>query len=100
MLFDTHTNLMWHPDHLSDEFVQFACEATRAKMRLSPDVYFAGSDVQEKNAFDSTPEQLLAATSEADRVIVFGICAPYCGINADQELIARFVREHSDRFIG
>ena len=33
-------------------------------------------------------------------MIVFGIKAPFCGINADQELIAKFVREHADRFIG
>lgn len=99
MLFDTHTNLMWYPDHLSDEFVEFAWEAKKAKMKLSPDVYFAGSDVQEQNAFDSTPDQLLAATQDTDRVIVFGIRAPFCGINADQELIARFVKQH-EKFIG
>ena len=33
MLFDTHSNLMWYPDHLSDEFVEFAWEAKRAKMK-------------------------------------------------------------------
>ena len=44
MLFDTHTNLMWYPDHLSDEFVEFAWEAKRAKMKLTDDVYFAGSE--------------------------------------------------------
>jgi predicted TIM-barrel fold metal-dependent hydrolase len=99
-MFDTHTNLMWYPDHLSREFVEFALEAKKAKMRLSDDVYFAGSDTPEQNAFDSTPEQLLNATEAMDRVIVFGIKAPYCGINADQELIAEFVNEHSDRFIG
>ena len=43
MIFDTHTNLMWYPDHLSDEFVKFAWEAKKAKMKLSPDVHFAGS---------------------------------------------------------
>jgi predicted TIM-barrel fold metal-dependent hydrolase len=100
MLFDTHTNLMWYPDHLSDEFVKFAWEAKRAKMRLSQDVYFAGAATKESNAFDSRPEQLLAATKGCDKVIVFGIVAPFCGIRADQELIGRFVREHSDRFIG
>ena len=99
-MFDTHTNLMWYPDHLSREFVEFALEAKKAKMRLSDEVYFAGSDTPEQNAFDSTPEQLLNATEAMDRVIVFGIKAPYCGINADQELIAEFVNEHSDRFIG
>jgi len=99
-MFDTHTNLMWYPDHLSDEFVEFALEAKKAKMRLSEDVYFAGSNTPEKNAFDSTPEQLLEATATMDRVIVFGIKALFCGINADQNLIADFVNEHSDRFIG
>ena len=69
-------------------------------MRLSDDVYFAGTDTPEKNAFDSTTEQLLEATKEMDRIIVFGIKAPFCGINADQELIASFVKEHNDRFIG
>ena len=100
MLFDTHTNLMWYPDHLSDEFVEFAWEAKRAKMKLSNDVYFAGTDTDQNNAFDSVPETLLEATADMDKVIVFGIKAPFCGINADQELIARFVQEHSDRFIG
>ncbi len=100
MLFDTHTNLMWYPDHYSDELVEFAWEAKRAKMKLSPDVYFAGGSVHQNNAFDSRPEQLLAATAEADKVIVFGIKAPFCGINADQELIAAFVKQHADRFIG
>ena len=100
MLFDTHTNLMWYPEHLSDEFVEFAWEAKRAKMKLSPDVYFAGSDVKEQNAFDSRPEQLLEATQLADKVITFAIKAPFCGINGDQAQVAEFVREHSDRFIG
>src|SRR5688572_4099600 len=100
MLFDTHTNLMWYPDHLSQEFVETAWEAKRAKMKLTSDVYFAGSDSKYQNAFDSRPDQLLEATKDADKVIVFGIKAPFCGINADQELIATFVKQHSDRFIG
>ncbi len=100
MLVDTHTNLMWYPEHLSPEFVRFALEAKRAKMRMTPDVYFAGSDQDERNAFDSRPEQLLEATKGCDKVIVFGIKARFSGINADQELIAQFVKEHSDRFIG
>src|SRR5262245_37859305 len=95
MLVDTHTNLMWYPDHLSGEFVKFAWEAKRAKMRLSKEVYFAGAATNECNAFDSRPEQLLEATKGCDKVIVFGIVAPFCGIRADQELIARFVKEQN-----
>lgn len=100
MLFDTHTNLLWYPDHLSDEFVEFALAAKKAKMRLSPDVYFADGDVDERNAFDSTPEQLLEATADCDKVIVFGLRAPFCGIDVPQELVAEFVKAHADRFIG
>jgi len=100
MLFDTHTNLMWYPDHYSDEFVEFAWEAKRAKMKLSQDVYFAGGTSKQQNAFDSRPDQLLEATKDADKVITFAIKAPFCGINGDQELVAKFVKEHPDRFIG
>ncbi len=100
MLFDTHTNLMWYPDHFSDEFVKFAWEAKKAKMKLTPDVYFADSGADEKNAFDSRPEQLLEAVNQVDKAIVFGIKAPFCGINADQELISEFVKKHSDQLIG
>lgn len=100
MLVDTHTNLMWYPDHLSDEFVEFAWAAKKAKMRITKDVYFAGADKPQNNAFDSRPEQLLEATKNCDKVIVFGIKAPFSGINVPQEMIADFVRKHSDRFIG
>jgi uncharacterized protein len=100
MLFDTHTNLLWYPDHYSDEFVDFAWEAKRAKMRLTPDVYFAGEGTNPRNSFDSKPEALLAAAKNSDKTIVFAIKAPFCGINGDQELVANFVKEHSDRFIG
>ena len=100
MLVDTHTNLLWYPDYLSDEFVESAWAAKKAKMKLSPDVYFAGSSNDYHNAFDSTPDALLEATKNCDKVIVFGIKAPYCGINASQELIADFVKQHSERFVG
>jgi hypothetical protein len=100
MLFDTHTNLIWYPDHMSDEFVEFAWAAKKAKMRLTPDVYYAASEDTWRNAFDSRPEALLEATRGCDRAIVFGLRAPYCGIVGNQELVASFVREHSDRFIG
>ena len=100
MLVDTHTNLLWYPDHLSDEFVESALAAKKAKMRLSKDVYFLASDSDQRNAFDSTPDALLKATEGCDKVIVFGIKAPFIGINASQEAIAEFVKAHADRFVG
>jgi predicted TIM-barrel fold metal-dependent hydrolase len=100
MLFDTHTNLLWYPDHLSDEFVEFALAAKKAKMRLTPDVYYAEDNEDERNAFDSRPEQLLEATEDCDKVIVFGLRAPFCGIDVPQELVADFVKDNSEKFIG
>ena len=99
-LFDTHTNLMWYPEHLSDEFVEFAWEAKKAKMNLTDDVYFAGKDTNESNAFDSRPDQLIKASENCNKVIVFGIIAPFSGINSNQETIAEFVKDNSDKFIG
>ena len=100
MLVDLHTNLCWYPDHLSDEFVEFALAAKKAKMRMTPDVYFANDSNQAKNAFDSTPEKLLAATAHCDKVVVLGIVAPFCGINVPQEVIRDFVQAHPDRYVG
>jgi predicted TIM-barrel fold metal-dependent hydrolase len=100
MLVDIHTNLCWYPDHLSEEFVAAGLAAKKAKMRMTPDVYFAGSDDEAKNAFDSTPETLLEATRECDKVVVFGIRAPFTGFDVPQQVIADFVRQHPDRFIG
>ncbi len=100
MLVDIHTNLFWYPDHLSDEFVDASWEAKKAKMRLTPDVHCDVDDQTYRHNFDCRPEQLLAATQGCDRVIVFGIVAPFTGVQVDQNVIAEFARAHSDRFEG
>lgn len=38
MLFDTHTNFMWYPDHMSDKFIEYAWAGNKAKMRMTADV--------------------------------------------------------------
>lgn len=100
MLVDIHTNLFWYPDHLSDEFVESSWAAKKAKMRLTPDVHYAGEGVDYRHTFDSRPEQLLEATKHCDKAIVFGIMAPHTGIVMRQELVAEFCRQHADRFQG
>src|SRR5262249_56387038 len=80
MLVDIHTNLLWYPDHFSEEFVEASWAAKRAKMRLTPDVHCAVDDASWKHNFDSRPEQLLQATRGCDKVIVFAIQAPFTGI--------------------
>src|SRR5918911_1699598 len=68
MLVDIHTNLLWYPDHFSEEFVEFSWAAKKAKMRLTPDVHCGVDDAGWKHNFDSRPEQLLEATKSCDRV--------------------------------
>jgi len=100
MLVDIHTNLMWYPDHYSEEFVHSSWEAKKAKMRLTADVHCDVDDTSWKHNFDCRPEQLLAATKECDKVIVFAIVAPFTGIHGSQEAVAEFVRQNADRFVG
>ncbi|MFM7315935.1 MAG: amidohydrolase family protein [Isosphaeraceae bacterium] len=99
MLVDIHTNLMWYPDHYTEEFVKFSWEAKKAKMRLTADVHCDVNNVSWKHNFDCRPEQLLEATKACDKIIVFAIQAPFTGINGSQEAVAEFARQHSDRFI-
>jgi uncharacterized protein len=100
MLVDIHTNLIWYPDHYSEEFVASSWEAKKAKMRRSKDVHCDVDDQTWKHNFDSRPEQLLEATKGCDKVVVFAIRAPFAGIAGSQETVAGFVRQHSDRFAG
>jgi predicted TIM-barrel fold metal-dependent hydrolase len=100
MLVDIHTNLMWYPDHYSEEFVEYAWAAKKAKMRLTPDVHCDVDDKTWKHNFDCKPEQLLKACANCDKAIVFAIDAPFCGINGDQEAVAKFAKEHSDKFVA
>jgi predicted TIM-barrel fold metal-dependent hydrolase len=100
MLVDLHTNLCWYPDHMSDEFIEYALAAKKAKLRMTSDVYYANDPDRAKNAFDSTPEKLLEATKHCDKVVVLGLRAPYCGIDVPQEVIRDFVAAHPDRYVG
>ena len=88
MLVDIHTNLLWYPDHYSEEFVEFSWAAKKAKMRLTPDVHCAVDDAGWKHNFDSRPEQLVEATRACDKVVVFAIQAPFTGIRGSQEAVA------------
>jgi predicted TIM-barrel fold metal-dependent hydrolase len=100
MLVDIHTNLMWYPDHYSEEFVASSWAAKQAKMRLTADVHCDVDDRSWKHNFDGRPEQLLEATKGCDKVVVFAIRAPFTGIFGAQETVAEFVARHPDRFVG
>src|SRR5262245_62633125 len=92
VLVDIHTNLMWYPDHYSEEFVAASWEAKKAKMRLTSDVHCDVDDQSWKHNFDCRPAQLLEATKGCDKAVVFAIDAPFTGINGSQEAVAAFAR--------
>jgi predicted TIM-barrel fold metal-dependent hydrolase len=100
MLVDIHTNLMWYPDHYSEEFVTSSWQAKRAKMRWAADAHSDVDDQSWKHTFDSRPERLLEATKGYDKVVVFAINAPFTGMVGSQETVADFVKQHPDRFVG
>ncbi len=79
--------------------MQFAWEAKRAKMKLSKDVYFAAAASRSRTPSIRGQNNCSrrAKIGQGHRVRNQGSVH---GINADQELIAKFVKEHSDKFIG
>ena len=72
MLADIHTNLGWYPDHYSDEFVEFALAAKKAKMRITPDVYFAGEEEEEKERLRFYARKLY---SKQPRIVIKLLCS-------------------------
>jgi predicted TIM-barrel fold metal-dependent hydrolase len=100
MLVDVHTNLMWYPDHYSDEFVEASWVAKKASLRMTAHIHCDVDDQNWKHNFDSRPEQLLEATKGCDKVVVFAIRAPFAGIRGAPETVAEFVKQHPDRFVG
>ena len=72
MLVDIHTNLGWYPDHYSDEFVEFALAAKKAKMRITPDVYFAGEEEEERMPLILRPKPYLKQPRTAIRLLCSG----------------------------
>lgn len=98
MIVDAHTHLFWYPDHLSDELVDEALAAKKVKLETSGGRAYAKS--LDRHSNDALPDDHLAATSAADRVIVFGLRAPATGFHASNEVVAAYVNEHPDRLEG
>lgn len=98
MIVDTHTHVMWYPDHLSEEFAQEALNSKLVKMKMSGgQVHAAHLDL---HSYDSRPEEHWGASRPADKVVVFGMQARACGIFVPNEVIAEYVQQHPEKLVG
>jgi len=98
MIVDVHTHLMWYPDHIGERFAREALASKLVKLRMSGGAAYAGS--LDLHAYDSTPELHWAASTTADRVVVFGLQARATDVWVPNELVASYVAEHPDKLIG
>lgn len=98
MIVDVHTHVFWYPDHLDEQLVQEALAAKLVKMQTSGGRAYASTLDLHSN--DARPEDHWKATTDADRVIVFGLRAKATGYNAPNEIIAEYVRQHPDKLEG
>ena len=95
---DIHTHVFWYPDHIDEQTAREALDAKLVKLETSGGKAFASSLDLHSN--DARPEDHLAATSAADKVVVFGLYAPPTGFTVPNEVIADYVRAHPDRLEG
>lgn len=98
MIVDIHTHVFWYPDHLSDQLVDDALAAKRIKAARSGGA--AHLLREDRHANDARPEDHRAATSAADRVVVFGIRGRAVGFDVPNEVIADYVRTDPARLEG
>jgi predicted TIM-barrel fold metal-dependent hydrolase len=98
MIVDVHTHLMWYPDHIAERFAQEALASKLVKLRTSGGAAYAAN--LDLHSYDSTPMTHWAASSTADRVVVFGLQAKATGVWVPNALVAAYVSEHPDKLVG
>jgi uncharacterized protein len=98
VIVDTHTHLMWYPDHISDEYANAALASKLVKLRQSAGK--AHADHLDLHSYDSRPDDHWQVSQEVDRVVVFGLKAPRAGIDVPNEVVAEYAAAHRDRVVG
>jgi uncharacterized protein len=98
MIIDVHSHLMWYPDHVDERFAREALASKLVKMRVSGGAVHAPT--LDLHSYDSTPASHWEASSNADRVVVFGLQARATGVWVPNELIAEYVAGHPDKLVG
>lgn len=98
MIIDVHTHVMWYPDHVGERFAQEALASKLVKLRMSGGAAYSAS--LDLHSYDSTPDTHWAASTTADKVIVFGLQAKATGVWVPNEVIADYVAQHPDKLVG
>ena len=98
MIVDVHTHVMWYPDHVGERFAQEALASKLVKLQMSGGAAYSAS--LDLHSYDSTPETHWAASTTADKVVVFGLQAKATGVWVPNEVIADYVAQHPDKLIG
>jgi uncharacterized protein len=89
---------MWFPDHQSETFAAEALASKLVKLEQSGGAaYRAKLDL---HSYDAHAEEHWAASSTADRVVVFGLQARATGLWVPNEVVAEYVRKHPDKLVG
>jgi predicted TIM-barrel fold metal-dependent hydrolase len=98
VIVDCHTHLMWYPEHLSEQYAREALDSKLVKLKYSKGEAYAGR--LDLHSYDATPESHWAASTSADKVIVFGLQAKATGIWVPNETIAHYVKQHPEKLVG
>ncbi|GGM61857.1 amidohydrolase family protein [Dactylosporangium sucinum] len=98
MIVDVHTHLMWYPEHISERFAEEALASKRVKLAQSAGLAYAPQ--LDLHSYDSRPEQHWAASTSADRVVVFGLQARATGVWVPNDTIAEYVAQHPEKLVG
>ena len=98
MIVDVHTHLMWYPEHIGEDFAAEAMASKKVKLAQSGGL--ANSASLDLHSYDSRPDQHWAASSSADRVVVFGLQARATSVWVPNDLVAEYVAAHSEKLVG
>ena len=98
MIVDIHSHLGWYPDHQTEEFASEALASKKVKLEQSGGG--AHATCMNLHSYDSHPEQHWEASTNADRVVVFGLQAKATGFWVPNDLIADYAADHPDKVIG
>ena len=98
VIVDVHTHLFWYPEYLGEDLVREALAAKLVKIEQSGGRAYAKSLDLHSN--DARPDDHWKATSDADRVIVFGLRAKATGYAMSNDVVADYVRQHPEKLEG
>ena len=89
---------MWYPDHLSRRYAEEALASKLVKLQMSGGA--AHTAHLDLHSYDAHPEEHWAASTSADRVVVFGLQAKAVGVWVPNEVIADYASQHPDKLVG